>query len=101
MRKEATTTKPLFATGVEWMLWIERNCSKCWRKSRWDDSKNDWVNDKCTVDRDINQQLTGSMIVTVRSQKIVANKDCPNRQETRPEHTRKYTKRIKQDLKQD
>ena len=95
MRKEATTTEPLFKNETERLSWTYHNCSRCWRRSRWSESKNDWENNKCSVDRDINQQLSGVMLVTARSKKIAANDSCPNRQESRPEHTRKYTKNKK------
>ena len=43
----------MFSNGTEAMIWIGNNCDKCWKQSRYDEEKDRWINQRCSIDRDI------------------------------------------------
>ena len=53
MRKTKTTSYQMFSNGTEAMIWIGNNCDKCWKQSRYDEEKDRWINQRCSIDRDI------------------------------------------------
>ncbi len=85
MRKAKTTTQPIFSNGTEAMIWIGRNCDKCWKQSRYSKTKDKWINDRCSIDRDIQGQFAGLDEVYERSYNLVKNNAiCPNMQLSKP-----------------
>ena len=91
MRKVKTTIDPMFSNGTEAMIWIGNNCDKCWKQSRYNKEKDRWINNRCSIERDIQAQMAG-LEINERSYLFVKNNSiCPNRQFDRPAV---YKKRI-------
>ena len=91
MRKTKTTSDTMFSNGTEAMFWIENNCDKCWKQSRYDEEKDRWINQRCSIERDIQAQMAG-LEINERSYLFVKNNSiCPNRQLEKPTVRKKRT----------
>lgn len=98
MRKTKTTSDPMFSNGTEAMLWIENNCDKCWKQSRYDEERDRWINQICSIERDIQAQMAG-LEISERSYLFVKeNFNCPNRQFEKPTVHKKRTPKGQSDL---
>lgn len=87
------TKENIFSNGTEAMLWIENNCDKCWKHSRYDEEKDRWVNQRCSIERDIQAQMAG-LEIKERSYLFVKNNSiCPNRQFDKPKVHKKRTQK--------
>ena len=63
----------MFSNGTEAMIWIGNNCDKCWKQSHYNEDKDRWSNDKCSIDRDIQSQRAGMDEIYERSYTMVKN----------------------------
>ena len=98
MRKTKTTSEPMFSNGTDAMIWIGNNCDKCWKQSRYSEEKDRWINDRCSIDRDIQAQMAG-LEINERSYLFVTNNSiCPNRQFEKPTVHKKRTPKGQNDL---
>ena len=98
MKKVKTTSDPMFSNGTEAMLWIENNCDKCWKQSRYDEERDRWINQRCSIVRDIQAQMAG-LEINKRSYLFVKeNFNCPNRQLEKPTVHKKRTPKGQSDL---
>ena len=84
MIKVKTTSDPMFSNGTEAMIWIGNNCDKCWKQSRYNKEKDRWINDRCSIDRDIQAQMAGIEINERSYYFVKENFNCPNRQLEKP-----------------
>ena len=91
MRKTKTTSVPMFSNGTEAMIWIANNCDKCWKQSRYNKEKDRWINDRCSIDRDIQAQMAGLEINERSYYFLKENMNCPNRQLEKPKVHKKRT----------
>ena len=91
MRKTKTTSDPMFSNGTEAMIWIGNNCDKCWKQSRYNKEKDRWINDRCSIDRDIQAQMAGLEINERTYYFVKENFNCPNRQLEKPKVHKKRT----------
>ena len=94
MRKVETTNVPIFSNGTEAMIWIANNCDKCWKQSRYSKENDMWINQRCSIERDIQAQMAG-LEIKERSYLFVKNNSiCPNRQFDKPKvHNKRTPKR--------
>ena len=92
MKNSKLTSEPMFSNGTEAMTWIENNCNNCWKQSRYSEKQDKWVNQKCSIERDIQAQMAGLEINERSYLFVTSNSICPNRQFERP---RVHKKRIK------
>ena len=86
-----TTTENCFSNGTKHEDWVERNCVRCWKYSRWNEKLNRYTNFKCKIDEEITQQLGSYHPISLRTFKIAQMRDCPYRQEKRKR--KKYRKK--------
>ena len=99
MRKVKTTSDPMFSNGTEAMIWIGNNCDKCWKQSHYNEDKDRWSNDKCSIDRDIQSQMAGIDEIYERSYTMVKNNSiCPNRQAVKPTVHKRRISKVQSDL---
>ena len=85
------TNENIFSNGTEAMFWIENNCDKCWKQSKYDEEKDRWINQRCSIERDIQAQMAG-LEIKERSYLFVKNNSiCPNRELERPTVHKKRT----------
>ena len=98
MKNSKLTSEPMFSNGTEAMTWIENNCNNCWKQSRYSEKHDRWVNQKCSIERDIQAQMAG-LEINERSYLFVTNNSiCPNRQFEKPTVHKKRTPKVQNDL---
>lgn len=88
----------MFSNGTEAMIWIANNCDKCWKQSRYNKEKDRWINDRCSIDRDIQAQMAGLEINERSYYFVKGNFNCPNRQLEKPTVHKKRTPKGQSDL---
>ena len=98
MRNNKVTSEPMFSNGTEAMIWIGNNCDKCWKQSRYSEKHDKWVNQKCSIERDIQAQMVGLEINERSYLFVTSNSICPNRQFERPKVHKKRIKKGQSDL---
>jgi len=68
----------MFSNGTEAMIWMERNCERCWKY----DPTKDYEKSRCKIEASISLGFVGSRL-SKRVEAITEMEDCPYRQEKR------------------
>jgi len=81
----------MFSNGTEAMMWMNRNCERCWKYN----PEKELGKSICKIEEQVSIGFIDSGdSMTERTKKIIEKADCPYRQETRPV----YKKRDKEPM---
>ena len=77
MKKDCT--KPCFSCGSECGAWMDRNCDKCVKGSRYNAKNDTYTKIRCTIQEDIFTQYFGKGNDAIRQKSYEATQhyDCP------------------------
>lgn len=84
---------PVFSSGTEFECWVERNCDRCLKASRYNEKTDTYTKFRCAVQREIIAAFFDDGRASQRTYDICQNADCPNIQTER----KRYANRPKPD----
>lgn len=84
---------PVFSNGTEFECWMDRNCDRCVKASRYNEKTDTYTKFRCAVNREIIMAYMDDGRASQRTYDICQNADCPNIQTER----KVYAKRPKFD----